>query len=186
VITFRVPTESATASTTELTVSFPESTPFLSVDTQPKAGWSATVTTARLAKPVKTADGQTSSYVSRVDWKADTPADAIPPGQFDMFSISAGPLPNAASVALPALQYYSDGTTVNWNEQPANDSVVPEHPAPVLQLAAATPSTADPVSAPVAQGADGFGIAGLAAGILALILALIALLRPRRSSTTAR
>ena len=38
VITFRVPSESATAATTGLLIAFPAATPFTSVDVQPKAG----------------------------------------------------------------------------------------------------------------------------------------------------
>jgi uncharacterized protein YcnI len=190
VVTFRVPSESATASTTELTVTLPSDTPILSADTQPKAGWTATVTTAKLAKPLKTDDGETTEYVSKVDWKANTPADAIPAGEFDMFNLSVGPLPDQASVAFPALQYYSDGTTVNWNEKSADGKTEPEHPAPVLELAAA-PGAATSSDAPsvtttasgTTSGPDGFGIAGLVAGILGLIAGVIALVRSRRKTT---
>lgn len=93
VLTFRVPTESDTASTTELLVTLPDDTPILSVSTQPKPGWTATVKTKTLAAPQKDDDGNTvTQYASQVDWKATTPQAAIPPNQFDMFSISAGPL----------------------------------------------------------------------------------------------
>jgi len=195
VITFRAPSESATASTTELTITFPTKTPIVSVDTQPMAGGKSTVTTAKLAKPLKADDGETTEYVSKVDWKADTPADGIPAGEFDMFNLSVGPLPNTASVTFPALQYYSDGSTVNWNEISADGTTEPEHPAPVLELAAATTTTpsGSATNAPTvtttpaasSSGPDGFGIAGLIAGILGLIAGVIALLRTPRNPTAA-
>ena len=59
VVTFRVPSESATASTTELLITFPASTPFTSVDTQPKPGWTRSVTMVKLAKPVTNDEGET-------------------------------------------------------------------------------------------------------------------------------
>ena len=70
-ITFRVPSESDTASTTGLLITFPSSYPFTSVDTQPKAGWTATVVTKPLPKPLTNDDGDTiTSYVAQVDFKA--------------------------------------------------------------------------------------------------------------------
>ena len=71
VLTFRVPTESDTASTVKLAVTFPKDTPIISVSTQPKAGWTASVATDKLAKPEKDDDGNTiDTYVSSVTWTA--------------------------------------------------------------------------------------------------------------------
>ncbi len=115
VLTFRVPTESATASTTDLLVTLPDDHPIISVTAQNKPGWTATVTHKTLAAPQKDDDGnEVSDYVSTVEWKANTPQAAIPPNLFDTFSISAGPLPKEASISLPAAQTYSDGTIVDW------------------------------------------------------------------------
>jgi uncharacterized protein YcnI len=186
VLTFRVPTESATASTTELTVTLPADHPIASVAVQPVAGWTATVTTSKLAKPITTDDGQVTTYASRVDWKADAAA-AIKPGQFQEFAISAGPLPDVATLTLPTTQRYSDGSVVEWN-QVATGSAEPEHPAPVLALAAAEPTSgATPAAASAASASsssDGSATAALAvaiaaavAAVAALIVALIGLLR---------
>ncbi|TGD84448.1 DUF1775 domain-containing protein, partial [Mycolicibacterium sp. CH28] len=40
-LTFRVPTESDTASTTDVLVTLPDDQPIISVSTQPKPGWTA-------------------------------------------------------------------------------------------------------------------------------------------------
>ncbi|HWU59650.1 MAG TPA: YcnI family protein, partial [Microbacteriaceae bacterium] len=90
VLTFRVPTESATASTVKLEVDFPTATPFSSVSYQPVPGWSAQVATQKLAKPVKTKDATITEAVTKVVWTADAGA-SIAPGQFQQFSVSAGP-----------------------------------------------------------------------------------------------
>ena len=174
VLTFRVPTESATASTTEVTVPLPADHPIASVSVQPVAGWTATVTDAKLAKPITTDDGQVTTYASRIDWKADAAA-AIKPGEFQQFSVSAGPLPDVASLALPTTQRYSDGTVVEWN-QLATGSAEPEHPAPVLTIAAAESTTASSgAAAEVAAPASGTATAALAVAIAAVVAALAAL-----------
>jgi uncharacterized protein len=187
VITFRVPSESATASTTGLLITFPAAAPFTSVDVQPKAGWHATVTKKPLAHPQKDDDGDLiTEYVAQVDYTADSKAAAIPPGEFDMFNLSVGPFPDAPSMSFGALQTYSDGTTVNWDEQSANGAE-PEHPAPALQLttAATASSTSQPgVSVSAQPQADGgssgggsawTGIVGLIAGLVALVISLAVL-----------
>ncbi|HTZ28743.1 MAG TPA: YcnI family protein [Streptosporangiaceae bacterium] len=188
VITFRVPSESATAATTGLLITFPASTPFTEVDVQPKAGWHATLTKKPLVPAQKDDDGDLiTEYVSQVDFTADSRAAGIPPGEFDMFNLSVGPFPDAASMSFAALQTYSDGTTVNWDEQSANGAE-PEHPAPTLQLAAAATASSATVgqpsvsasAQPQASGSSGggsswTGIIGLIAGLLALVISLAVL-----------
>lgn len=183
VVTFRVPTESDTASTTGLLVTLPDNTPIVSVATQPKAGWTAAVTKKNLASPQKDEDGNTvTQYVSQVEWKADNPQAAISPNQFDTFTISAGPLPKQASITLPALQTYTDGHTVNWNETAAVGQAEPEHPAPVLTLAAGSENDAT-TSAPVNNGAPVWpGIAALVIAVIAVLLGLANLVLLRRKS----
>ncbi len=56
-IAFRVPTESDTASTTKLEVDLPTDQPVASVLVMPITGWTATVSTTKLAAPITTDDG---------------------------------------------------------------------------------------------------------------------------------
>lgn len=185
VVTFRVPTESDTASTTELLVTLPDNTPILSVATQPKTGWTATVTKKNLPSPQKDDDGNlVTQYVSQVDWKADNPQAAIPPNQFDMFNISVGPLPKQSTITLPALQTYSDGHTVNWNETAAAGQPEPDHPAPTLTLAANSTetNTASPGAAATSGAPAWLGITALVIGVIAVLLSLGNLVLLRRKS----
>lgn len=188
VVTFRVPSESDTASTTELLITFPASTPFTSVDTQPKAGWTATVTHKPLAKPLTDDDGNPiNQYVSQVDFKATGAGAAIPPGQFDMFNLSVGPFPDQSSVSFDALQTYSDGSTVNWDEKAASGAAEPEHPSPVLQLTASTTTAAatQPAAASTSgsSGSGWTGWAGLILGIIALLVSIVTFTTTRRRAT---
>lgn len=183
VATFRVPTESDTASTTELLVTLPDNTPILSAATQPKPGWTATVTKKNLPSPQKDEDGnEVTQYVSQVDWKAANPQAGIPPDQFDMFSVSIEGLPKQASITLPALQTYSDGHTVNWNETAAAGQPEPDHPAPVLTLASSTDETAAAPAAPAPGGPTWPGIVALVIAIVAVLLGLANLMLLRLKS----
>jgi uncharacterized protein len=195
VITFRVPSESDTASTTGLLITFPAATPFTSVDVQPKAGWTAKVTKKPLPHPLTDDDGGTiTDYVAQVDFTASGAGAGIPPGEFDMFNLSVGPFPKAPNMTFAALQTYSDGSTVSWDEKSANGAV-PDHPAPVLQLAAAAgaqPATASQTGtgqtgasqtgagSSASGGSPSWpGITGLIAGLTALVVAVAALLTAR-------
>ena len=142
IITFRVPTESASASTNTLKVQLPTDTPIASVLVAPLAGWSFTETSVKLAKPIVTDDGDITEAVSEIDWTADSNAVAIAPEQFGQFTIIAGHLPDTSSLTFKAIQGYTDGTTVSWTDVAAPGSTADlAHPAPVLELAAASGTT---------------------------------------------
>jgi periplasmic copper chaperone A len=193
VITFRVPSESATASTTGLSVQLPTDTPIASVLVAPHSGWTDKVTTMKLTKPIKTDDGDITEAVSAIVWTANNKSDGIRPGQFDQFSIIAGQLPNASSLTFRAIQTYSDASSVAWIETAAPGSTAaPEHPAPVLSLAPAAPggsgagtaAASQPTVAAAGQAATGaskgaattgiiLGIVGILLGGAALVVALV-------------
>jgi len=133
-LTFRVPTESDSASTLQVQVVFPPGQPLASVSVKPHPGWSYTVVKTKLATPISSDDGQVTEAVSEITWKADSIATAVQPGQFEEFEVSAGPLPTSASMTFKALQTYTNGQVVRWIEQSAPGAAEPEHPALVLTL----------------------------------------------------
>jgi uncharacterized protein YcnI len=186
-LTFRVPSESDTARTTSLRVQLPADTPFAFVSVKPVPGWTAATTTTQLPTPVEAEGTTITEAVTEVTWTAD-PGGGLAPGEYQSFSISAGPLPEGvASLLLPALQGYDDGSTVSWIEPAVEGGAEPEHPAPALSLAADAGSPAAP--APAATPADDgssvltatalvLGAAGLLAGIAGIALAVGARRRP--------
>ncbi len=186
-IAFRVPTESDTASTTSITVTFPTDTPITSVSAQSKPGWTATTASVQLDPPVVNGNVTLKSAIGTITWTATD--GGIPPGQFDTFTAQIGPIQDQAQLLLPTLQTYSDGSTVDWSEV-STDGTEPEHPAPALAItqAPATGATDAPsVSAePVAASADGdgsataVGIVGILAGVVGLVIAVVALVTARR------
>jgi uncharacterized protein len=170
VITFRVPTESATASTVGLQVKLPTDTPIASVLVQPHTGWTDKVTTVKLAKPIVTDDGDITEAVSTITWTADSKANGIKPGQFDEFVIIAGQLPDASSLTFPAIQTYSDGSTVSWTQVAAPGSTdEPDHPAPTLSLTAGTAATA---SKSKSAGSSTTAKVGVVLGAAGIVLSL--------------
>jgi uncharacterized protein YcnI len=153
VISFRVPTESDTASTVGLKVQFPADQPLAFASVKPHPGWTYKTTTAKLAAPIKTDEGDVTEAVSVIEWRAASPAAGIKPGEFDDFEVSAGPLPKAKSMTFKAIQTYSDGSEVAWVEEPAPGSTTePEHPAPSIPLAA--PGSDEP-GGPAGSGTSG-------------------------------
>ncbi|MEV4413871.1 YcnI family protein [Catellatospora sp. NPDC049609] len=193
-VAFRVPNESDDASTTKVEIHLPENAPVASVSTQPVPGWTVAVTKRKLATPVEVHGTPVNEVVATLTWTATSADAAVKPGQFQEFPVSLGPLPKVDQMVFKALQTYSDGAVVRWIEEPVNDGAELENPAPVLKLlpaaagAEATPATSDTTVAVGENnggGNDWAGIAGLVAGVLALILAGVALARTRRQAPPA-
>lgn len=190
-VNFRVPTEKANASTVKVEVDLPTDHPFTSASYQPVPGWSAKITTTKLAKPVKTEDGTITQAPTKIVWTASKGAE-IKPGQFQQFPVSIGIVPDVPSVSFDAIQTYSDGSVVKWDEPTKAGGAEPEHPAPVLTIGAAAPSSA-PTDAPsvaaAPQSSDSgndsnsgvwFGVGGLAVAVVALLVALYGATRRSR------
>ncbi|MQY25778.1 YcnI family protein [Nocardia aurantia] len=132
VVTLRVPDESA-AGTVKLEVTLPPDHPFAEVRTAPVPGWDTAVRRTALAQPIDDgAGGKLTEVVSAVTFTARD-GGAIGPGQFGEFRLLLGPLPKSGNVFLPAVQTYSDGSTVSWIER-STDGTESAHPAPVLHL----------------------------------------------------
>jgi uncharacterized protein YcnI len=135
IVTFQVPNESNTgAVTTALTVTLPN---VASARTESMPGWAA-----RLDRDAA------SGAVRSVTWTS-APNGGIATDQFALFRISVR-LPDADTVSFPATQTYSDGTVVKWDQPPLPDGGEPEHPAPMLTLAAGPAATHQHHPAPAA------------------------------------
>ena len=131
VFSFAVPNESDSASTVKVEVTFPTDHPIAFVSVQPVPGWTWSAETTQLAKPMKTEDGEISQVVSKITWTGGS----IAPGEFQLFTVSAGPLPtDAKSLEFKAVQTYSDGQLTRWIEETPKGGPEPEFPAPVLKL----------------------------------------------------
>ncbi|WP_083710352.1 YcnI family copper-binding membrane protein [Williamsia sterculiae] len=176
VLQVRVPNESDTSATTSVTVTLPK---LKSAMTEPMAGWTSTV----VKDPA-------SAEATSVTWTAQPGTPGIPVGQFEIFRLSAGPMPTTASVSFPAVQTYADGQRVDWDQRANPDGSEPEHPAPEVTLAASSGdghAAASPdrtTSSDSTAGSDDtarwLGGAGLVIGALGVALALGTTLRGRK------
>jgi uncharacterized protein YcnI len=181
-LTFRVPNEKDSATTTTVEVNLPQDTPIASVSVRPTPGWTAAATKSKLDKPIKSDDGEITEAVTKIVWTA-SPDAAIKPGEFQEFDVSVGPLPEVDKIVFKALQTYSDGAVVRWIEEPASDGKEPEHPAPTVKLAKAaadtastdTPAKDKPAASTNDASARSRANAGLGLGIAALVVALTGL-----------
>ena len=130
-LTFRVPTESETASTTQLVVQLPQDHPLGSVRPQTKPGWTATTTTRTIDEPVEVFGEPVTEVVDTITWTGGK----IAPGEYDTFTVRVGPLPeDTDELVFPSIQTYDDGTTADWIELAEEGAEEPERPAPVLTL----------------------------------------------------
>ena len=179
-IDFKVPTESATATTTKVELTLPEDTPFGYVSYVPVAGWTTELVTSTLSTPITTDDGTVTEAVTKVIWTAQ-PGSELTAEQYGVFPLSLGPVPDTGSIVLAVDQTYSDGTVVSWNG--TDESA--EHPAPVLYVNDAPPvdhhggaaEDEDHAGAEVVSTASSddvlarvLGIGGLVLGVVALVI----------------
>jgi periplasmic copper chaperone A len=181
-LTFRVPTESDVASTVSVQVSLPTAHPFASVSLQPIPGWSATTKTVTFDPPLQTGTFNLTDAVSSVTWTADDGV-GVKPGEFQEFSLSVGPVPDVASLTFPAIQTYSDGAVVTWDEVAAagQDPHSLDHPAPLLTIAAQT-GTASSAAAPSDTTAQVLAAAALVIAAIALVVAALGWRRVPRAA----
>jgi uncharacterized protein YcnI len=134
VVAFRVPNERDDASTTRLRVILPRDQPLGSVQTTATPGWTVSTVSRGLAEPIEMFGAELDEVVSEVTWTAT--GRGVGPGQFEDFRLSLGQLPTSGSLVFTAVQTYSSGEQVRWNEV-SDGTAEPEHPAPTLEVAPA-------------------------------------------------
>jgi uncharacterized protein YcnI len=150
-LSFRVPNERGNAATTELRVELPLDHPVASVSVRPVPGWTVRVDKAKLPTPIKIQGGELTQAVSTITWSGGK----IDPGRFEEFDVSMGPLPAVNRMLFKAVQTYSGGDVVRWDQDPGSGSQEPEHPSPALTL---TPKGST-VQAAAADGSNGPAVA---------------------------
>jgi len=128
-VTFKVPNESDTETTTTFEVELPTDTPFLSVSYVPVAGWSTELVRETLPKAVTVGGNEVTEAVTKIVWTADQ-GNGIANGQLQLFPVSLGPVPDVGHIVFVANQSYSDGEVVSWSETEESAS----HPAPILYV----------------------------------------------------
>ncbi|MFE1285328.1 YcnI family protein [Streptomyces sp. NPDC058751] len=201
-LSFRVPNEEDTASTTKVQIFLPADHPVVGVLVTPQPGWTARTTTVKLKKPVKTDDGTITDAVSEITWTGGR----IRHGEFQDFQVAFGWLPDDVDqLAFKTLQTYSDGKVARWIEQPQKGGEEQESPAPVLTLTAGgageepasdgasgsdtsssseSSSSAEESTASAGNSdstARALGTAGLIVGVLGLLTAAFAVVRVRNA-----
>ncbi|MCH9729383.1 MAG: YcnI family protein [Actinomycetia bacterium] len=166
-ISIRVPTESGAAATTKVQVRIPEDVQLRTVLAGPVAGWSIDIK-KRTIPPIYKDDGTpVTEVVDSVTWTATGPG--IAPGQFGQFALDVGPLPDAATLALPTVQTFSDGTVKDWSQTEA-EGEDPEFPVPTVTIGAASGAEngASTVASVIPWAALGFSVIALALGVFAI------------------
>jgi uncharacterized protein len=190
-VVLRVPNERDDAETTTVTVQFPEDVPTARFKANPNC--THEVTKVPLDQPIE----ELTERIDTVTWTCDPPIAA---DGFDEFGISIRVPEDAApgdEILFPATQTYSSGEEVSWvDPDPEGESPAPritivapeeeeaEAPPAATTTEAAGGEDGDETAAVPAVATDDddddssstmalvFGIAGLAAGLIALGVAL--------------
>lgn len=163
VFTLRVPSENEGVSTTQVKVDVPAD-----VDVsrfEPKPGWTY--------ETEKDADGKVTSFT----WKATD--KGLGDTEFAQFNFQGKVADSAKELVWKAHQTYSDGTVVDWTGGEGADT-----PASVTSVTAKAAGDDHGHGAAASDASDsgaddrdpltfGFAIAGLALGVIAVIIALV-------------
>ncbi|MGR0221246.1 YcnI family copper-binding membrane protein [Agromyces sp. ZXT2-6] len=169
--------------TTSFTVGIPE--PVLSVTPTLKEGWTVEKVMVELDEPAEGAHGAT--VTERVGQVIYTPGTPIEDGYRDSFQVQVL-LPEETEgerLEFPVLQTCVEGEN-DWSESAA-DGAEPEYPAPAIEVGAAASDAhgddaADTAGVETTSSADAsvdvlarvVGIAGLAIGVVGVVIALAA------------
>jgi uncharacterized protein YcnI len=186
-VTFRVPNEEQKAGTVKVEIDLPTKTPFADAEYQPVTGWTARIVSAKLAKPIRNDGVEVTRAPVKIIYTAKVGV-SIKAGQFQEFPIALDLTPNTGKVEFPTYQTYSNGDVVKWNQPTPAHGAEPDHPAPTLYINDQPPTdTASGVTIAATNDAESnastaliIGTAGLAAGVIALVLGAFAFVRSRR------
>jgi uncharacterized protein YcnI len=187
-VTFRVPNEEEKAGTVKVEIDLPRATPFAGAEYQPVPGWTARIVEAKLPHPIRNDGVEVTEAPVKIIYTAN-PGVEIKAGQFQEFPVALDLTPNTGSVEFPTIQTYSNGDVVKWNEPTPADGDEPDNPAPTLYINDPPPTdtesgvtiAATDDAASTASTALIIGTAGLALGVIALVLAVFAFVRTRNS-----
>ncbi|MFF8960609.1 YcnI family protein [Streptomyces sp. NPDC014894] len=154
-LTFSVPNERETANTKKLKIVLPvgANQALPNVLAQRTPGWTLSIE--------KNGSGIGAGVVS-LTWTANSSAHTIPAGQFEEFSLMGGLVPNTDRIYFDAIQTYSNGEVVSWDERPTSSNPNPAHPAPSVKVVPAAAAGAGAATAaktmalgPAVSGGDG-------------------------------
>lgn len=144
--------------------------PIVFVSTRAVPGWASTVQKITLATPIKTGEGQVTETVSKITWTGGK----IPPGAFEDFDVSMGPLPtDTDQLVFKALQTYDNGEVVRWLDIAPPGAAEPEHPAPVLKLTPANTSPASATTTTTGHSDSSTATWGVVLGITGIVLGIV-------------
>jgi uncharacterized protein YcnI len=174
VLAFVVPNEKDPATTTKVVVQFPADHPIAEALVEAIPGWTAEATQFKVTTPIQTDAGPVTSAVKNVTWTATGKGIAV--DHFQEFRVSVGLPDDAASLAFPTTQTYSDGSTVDWVQVAPAGGPEPDNPQPVLTLTAGassggttTPAAPSTVKKSDVDSAKTIAIIAVIAGALGLV-----------------
>ncbi|MCX7620426.1 MAG: YcnI family protein [Acidimicrobiales bacterium] len=207
-VVFRTPNERPEP-TVKLEVQLPRDHPIAAVSVKPVPGWSYEVTKRTIDKPIDLHGRQVTEVVDTITWSGgEIKPGEYQEFPVSLGPLPAG----VDELVFPAIQTYASGEEVRWVERQQPGQEEPERPAPVLKLVSAgddgehessgsgPSSTAMPTAGPsasmvvaapagdvvsaqdTADRAEKFAMAGIAVGLVALIVGIWSVIAGRRQA----
>ena len=194
---FRLANERPDTASNRLELVFPQDPPIAFVEVAQVEGWTATIRPRPLTPPVKVGDREITEVAASVVLEGGT----VPPGQFEQFLITMGPLPQNGELAFEATQGFTNGAVERWTNASGpgspvitigNPSAQGTLPAPPPPDAEAQDSSQQPVPAyetppreVASSGLSPLAVLAIALGFAAIVVAGVGYqaMRSRRSST---
>ncbi|HVW43966.1 MAG TPA: DUF1775 domain-containing protein [Amycolatopsis sp.] len=178
---FRMANERHDTTATRLELTFPQDPAVAFVRVEPVRGWTETVHSRPLNPPVKAGD----KMISEVAATLVLEGGSVPPGQFEQFLVTMGPLPPNGAIVFEATETFANGAVSHWAATPGQGPTISLGPS--TQPGAATAPAAAPQdeaamsaapaqTAPRAADAGGgppFGVLWGALGLAGLVIAAV-------------
>ncbi|MGX1887746.1 YcnI family copper-binding membrane protein [Streptomyces sp. NPDC055287] len=161
-LTFRVPNERVESRTAKIQIILPteEASKLSNVLAKPHPGWAHRIEKTGTG-------GNIGEGVLSITWIAKDSSSQIKAGDFDEFQILGGRIPAVDQIFFTAVQTYSNGEVVRWDERPTAEEPHPAHMAPALKIAPASGGhSATNASLPLGSTGDAAGVSDDSTSVL--------------------
>ncbi|MFD9890034.1 DUF1775 domain-containing protein [Amycolatopsis sp. NPDC059027] len=117
---FRMANERKDTRSTRLELAFPETPPIAYVRVDPVPGWTVNIRPRPSSPPPRAGDRTAGEVAASLVFEGG----AVPPGEFEQFLVTMGPLPADGRLVFDATQNYANGAVARWTGASAGPAIL--------------------------------------------------------------